>query len=521
MSPMTPPFVEPPFAEPPFVPAVRDVQVRSGEGWAPRGGTRVGVLGRDFARLEGTARTLARDLERVGHLPGPPPVVPLGSRAEARPGDVLLRLDGVAGAPSGEQEAYRLEFAEPVAVLAGHTERAVHQAGRTLLQALATTGRFGAYEVTDWPSYAVRGLMVDVGRKRFSVHWLERLVERLSALKLNELHLHLSDSLAFRVESETHPEIVAEEAYTRAELCGLAELAARHHIALVPEFDTPGHLRSVLDRHPEHRLRLADGSVRGENLDYSLPAARALVHDLLHEYAELMPGELFHLGGDEYFGYFWEPGHRVTPERAPQLVRFARERGGETLHDGFAAYVNELAGVLREHGKRARVWNDEILPTGGAVRLDGDVQLDTWIRWNHEQPSAADCLRAGYDVVNGHGDHLYYVLGEDRPPRGKKSAPGLYEAWTPRTVMDAPGEDAELTPDERDDRPGRLLGSHLSIWCDTPDLATEDEIADDTAPWLRAFAERLWSAPGPEPDHAAFERRYALLAPGGAANGRT
>ena len=509
---------------PSFVPAVRDVRQRGGEPWAPGEGTRVAVPAPDFARLETTARTLAEDLVRARHLSAPPPVVAVGSRSEALPGDVLLCLDEVHGAPSGEQEAYRLEFGAPVAVLAGHTERGVHQAGRTLLQALApaNTARHGAYEVTDWPAYAVRGLMVDVGRKPFGAAWLERLVRELSALKLNELHLHLSDSTAFRVESETHPEIVAAEALTRAELRGLAELAERHHLALVPEFDTPGHLRSVLDRHPELRLRLADGGVREENLDYSIPAARALVHDLLHEYAELLPGELFHLGGDEFFGYFWEPGHRVTAERAPQLVRFARERGGETLHDGFAAYVNELAAVVREHGKRARVWNDEILPAGGAVRLDGDVQLDTWIRWNHEQPSAADSLRAGYDVVNGHGDHLYYVLGEERAPRGKKSAPGLYEDWTPRTVMDAPGEDAELTAEER---PGRLLGAHLSIWCDTPDLATEDEIAADTAPWLRAFAERLWSrddtAARSARDHAAFERRYARAAPLAAANGRT
>lgn len=505
-----------------LVPQPRYVAASDAAAWRPGPRTRVLVQARHFTRLAPTAHVLAEDLARQGLTPAAPEVGPYTTESEADSEDLLLRLDTVPGAPGGEQEAYHLSLAAPAALTA-HTERGVHQAGRTLLQALRPAQPRAAWEVTDWPAYPVRGLMVDAGRKRFSARWLEGLVRELSALKLNELHLHLSDSLAFRVESETHPEIVSEQALTKAELRGLAELAARHHIALVPEFDTPGHLRSALEAHPGMRLRLADGTVREENLDYSQPQARTLVHDLLHEYAELLPVDLFHLGGDEYFGYFWEPGHRITPDLAPQLLRYARECAGTeaaTLHDGYAAYLNELTAVLREHGKRARVWNDEILPSG-AVCLDHEVQLDTWIRWSHEQPSAADYLRAGYDVVNGHGDHLYYVLAEDAPQmagpqaRGRKSAPGIYEDWTPRTVMDAPGEDAELVTDEPGEPAerggGTLLGAHMSVWCDAPGLATEDEITQGTAAWTRAFAERMWCPPGSGRDHEAFERRYAVL----------
>ncbi|MDJ1136986.1 family 20 glycosylhydrolase [Streptomyces iconiensis] len=502
-----------------FVPQPRRVTAADAPAWRPGASTRVLVQERHHDRLAPTARVLAEDLARQGYTPGLPEVAPYAGESEAGPEDLVLRLDTVSGAPGGEQEAYHLTLAAP-AVLTAHTERGVHQAGRTLLQSLRPAQPRVAWEVTDWPAYPVRGLTVDAGRRAFSVRWLEGLIRELSALKLNELHLHLSDSLAFRVESGTHPEIVSPQALTKAELRGLAGLAARHHIALVPEFDTPGHLRSVLEAHPELRLRLADGTVRGENLDYSLPEARALVRDLLHEYAELMPGDLFHLGGDAYFGNFWEPEHRITPELAPQLARYAREHAGTeeaTLHDGYAAYLNELAGVLRAHGKRARVWNDEIVPSG-AVRLHQDVQVDTWIRWSHAQPSAADYLRAGYDVVNGHGDHLYYVHAGEAPhmagpgSRGKKSAPGIYEDWTPRTVMDAPGEDAELLADEPGVQGGgTLLGAHMSVWCDAPGPATEDEIAQDTAPWKRAFAERMWCPSDSARDHEAFERRYAVL----------
>jgi len=39
-------------------------------------------------------------------------------------------------------------------------------------------------------------------------------------LKLNHLHLHVSDNQGFRIESETHPEIVSREHLTKAQVRG-------------------------------------------------------------------------------------------------------------------------------------------------------------------------------------------------------------------------------------------------------------------------------------------------------------
>lgn len=50
-----------------------------------------------------------------------------------------------------------------------------------------------------------RGLMVDDGRKYFTPVWLGDDVRELAYLKLNTLHLHLSDNEGFRIESTTHP----------------------------------------------------------------------------------------------------------------------------------------------------------------------------------------------------------------------------------------------------------------------------------------------------------------------------
>ena len=59
---------------------------------------------------------------------------------------------------------------------------------RTVLQLLHQASTIPAGTAVDWPSYSERGLMVDVGRKFFTVDWLCRHVRELSYLKLNYLH---------------------------------------------------------------------------------------------------------------------------------------------------------------------------------------------------------------------------------------------------------------------------------------------------------------------------------------------
>ncbi|WP_327248482.1 family 20 glycosylhydrolase [Streptomyces sp. NBC_01320] len=143
--------------------------------------------------------------------------------------------------------------------------------------------------ITDWPTYTERGLMVDVGRRHFTPGWLEGKIRELAWLKLNVLHLHLSDGLGFRIESASHPEIVTRPALTKDEVRHLVSVADRYHVTVVPEIDSPGHMEAVLRAHPELQLIRVDGTRDPGKLDYSKPAARRLMQDLIAEYADLSP----------------------------------------------------------------------------------------------------------------------------------------------------------------------------------------------------------------------------------------
>src|SRR2546423_6594639 len=103
--------------------------------------------------------------------------------------------------------------------------------------------------------------MVDTGRKFFTPSWLLDHVKEVAYLKMNVLHLHLSDTFGFRLESSTHPEVVSADHMTKQQVRDLLALAARYHVTVVPEIDMPGHMDAILAAHPDLRLTSQSGGV--------------------------------------------------------------------------------------------------------------------------------------------------------------------------------------------------------------------------------------------------------------------
>lgn len=72
----------------------------------------------------------------------------------------------------------------------------------------------------------------------------------MSLVKLNQLHLHFSDSESFSLELLSHPEVTRSGVYslelthTIESMIELNEFAALNGVIVVPETDSPGHTRS-------------------------------------------------------------------------------------------------------------------------------------------------------------------------------------------------------------------------------------------------------------------------------------
>ena len=110
----------------------------------------------------------------------------------------------------GEDESYELAITDSGAKLTAPTPLGILHGLQTLLQLVETTPAgfaVPAVTVKDKPRFPWRGLLIDVGRHFIPLDVLKRNVDGMAAVKLNVLHLHLSDDQGFRVESKRFPRL--------------------------------------------------------------------------------------------------------------------------------------------------------------------------------------------------------------------------------------------------------------------------------------------------------------------------
>ncbi|MFI5617110.1 glycoside hydrolase family 20 protein [Streptomyces sp. NPDC051567] len=463
------------------VPAVREFAPARGPGWKPAPGARVVVAAGDTDTLSDEARLLAGELG-MGFADAQAP----------RRGDVQLAL----GAPdSGKPESYGLTVGNGQVRITAPDEAGVFYGTRTLKQAVRSAGSAPEGTVRDGPDRPQRGLNLDIARKYFTPGWIEARLREMADLKLNELGLHLSDDQAFRVESESHPEIVSTPHLTKAEVRRITALAASLHITVVPEIDSPGHLGAVIRAHPGLQLRDVQGrAVRGA-VDISDPAAARLVDELLREYLPLFPGGAWHLGADEYQALVVR-----DPEASfPQLAGAARERYGPTarVQDLATGWLNDRAEVVRPSGKALKAWNDGFF-AGGAARAAGDIQAEYWTGKELGARPPLEYLREGRRVVNLNDEYLYYVLGEPNRfvyPTGRR----IYEQWTPLVLRGTTAVPARYG--------GQILGARFAVWCDLAGAQTPAQVAAGIRLPLAALAQKVWD---PRPPKLSWTEFTAL-----------
>lgn len=57
------------------------------------------------------------------------------------------------------------------------------------------SGSFPLGTARDYPLYKVRGIILDVGRKTFTLDWLKQMTKQMSFYKMNDFQIHLNDNL--------------------------------------------------------------------------------------------------------------------------------------------------------------------------------------------------------------------------------------------------------------------------------------------------------------------------------------
>ncbi|MEV7631522.1 family 20 glycosylhydrolase [Microbacterium sp. NPDC089318] len=403
---------------------------------------------------------------------------------------VELRID----ADAAEAEGYGLTVGERVEIVGGDAA-GLHYGVETLLQMLSDTPTGWVWptaRITDAPRFDHRGVMLDVARRFFPVEEVKTIIDRAAALKLNRLHLHLTDDQGWRIQIDSWPRLTERASgfaarpddaggfYTKDDFREIVAHAASRHVTVIPEIDLPGHTHAVGVAYPElvdephlHAALLADAErlghelpVKGEpytgwGVGHSSLRIREertwrFLRDVLTEIADVSPGPWIHIGGDESLG---------------------------TSADDFAYAIEHATAIVRELGRIPIAWHE----AGAASDLaEGTVGQ----YWGSLEPApthaahAAHFVARGGKVVLSPSDAVYLDMKYDADfPLGLAWAGTVSveraRDWDPATVLDVP-EDA-------------IAGIEAPLWTETVRTLADAELL--MHPRIAAAAELAWSRP--------------------------
>ncbi|MEQ1892139.1 MAG: glycoside hydrolase family 20 zincin-like fold domain-containing protein [Planctomycetota bacterium] len=257
------------------------------------------------------------------------------------------------------EEGYTLEVASTGARIVARTTVGLDHGARTLAQLLTCNGHdpVPCVALTDWPTFARRGVMLDVSRDRVPrMDRLFELVETLASWKLNELQLYFEHAFAYRDHERVWRGV---DPFTPDEIRALDTHCRAHGIELVPNQQSFGHLHHWL-KHPEYRhlAEVPEGIVHpflGAGVTtpepFSLcptdPRSLAFLGELYDELLPCFTSDEFNVGLDETIDL--GPGRSAAECRAKGVGRVYLE------------CLQKVHGLVSARGKRMQFWADILL----------------------------------------------------------------------------------------------------------------------------------------------------------------
>lgn len=333
--------------------------------------------------------------------------------------------------------------------------------------------------VKDKPRFQYRGLMVDCGRHFIPIPFLKRIIDTMATTKLNVLHLHLSDSESFPLQSKKYPALwnggfSETERYTQSQMRSLVTYALFRGVVVMPEFDTPSHSKGMCSGAPHgvcmrscvksnYPLRLGDETF--QFLEGLWSEVTQPVDDIT---GTIFPFEMVHSGGDEVKHQCWDDDL--------QSAQWLKDHN-MTSKDAYLYFVNSNAEMISQLGRRPLAWNDAWYNFG--TSLDPRFILVFWSNTDHGSYFKS-ALAAGRQIISASSNPLYYSNANEYTVKDS------YE-YDPCDCSNSANPDMCVNST---DQCSQVIGMSSAFWTEKYD-ASDLEVS--LWPRALAMAERAWS----------------------------
>ena len=377
----------------------------------------------------------------------------------------------------GDDESYELTVSGSNAKLTAPNPLGILHGLQTFLQ-LITAGADGfsvpAITIQDKPRFVWRGLLIDPARHFIPVNVLERNIDGMAAVKMNVLHLHLSDNEGFRVESKQFPKLQKMGSdglyYTQDDIRQVVAYAHDRGIRVMPEFDVPAHSRSWFVGYPELASTSGTYKIEPGGVDTVMDPTQDKTYKFLEKFvaemAKLFPDAYFHIGGDEVNGKSWDNN--------PKIQAFMHSHDLKNNQDLQAYFNQRLEKIVSKRHKIMVGWDEVLRPD-----LPKNIVVQSW----RGQESLATAAQQGYSGILSFGYYLDL----------------MWPAARHYSVDPMSGAASTLNPEEK----ARILGGEACMW---GEWISPENLESRLWPRTAAIAERLWSPQGTQDVGSMYSR---------------
>jgi hexosaminidase len=421
--------------------------------------------------------------------------------------NIRLELLSKADKTIGE-EGYTLNVSPSQVVLKANSAAGIFYGLQTLLQLLPPdaaghkvvkrTWPIPCAEITDYPRFGWRGLMLDVSRHFFTKEEVKRYIDEMVKYKYNVFHWHLSDDQGWRIEIKSLPQLTEKGSarvervgrwgtfappqpgeptpyggfYTQEDIKEVIRYAAERYVTILPEIDVPGHSLSMIVAFPnlsctQQQQMVGPGdSLRKKNdnvLCIGNDSIFTVLDKVFTEVAELFPNKYIHIGGDEAYKGFWEKCPKCRQRMSAEHLK--------DVHELQSYFVKRMEKMLISKNKKLIGW-DEILEGGLAPEA-------TVMSWRGMQ-GGITAARMNHHVVMTPWDFCYLDLYQ-----GETSA----EPPTYGMCRLSDSYNYDPVPDSIDEK--FILGGQGNLWTESVNTLRHAQYM--TWPRALALSEVYWS----------------------------